>query len=297
VGALRIRTGTQTPLFLAHDGYGDELYFSALAQYLPAELPLYGLPAIPLNEPQLHTLAGMAARMVALIQKVQPEGPYRLAGWSFGGVLAYEITQQLLDKGKKVEFLGLIDAFCPELSYVDTYPEKTPEDVLKHLCERAEDPRLRRCTLPDALCAPERDHDFDELFIRYRELKVLPETFEYLSPEQARLRCRYLALHTRAMDNYRPKPLNIPIQLFVAADRNPDFSLVPSQTLGWERCVPEHLLNVRKAPGSHESMLRLPHIAVLGQQLTQALASKACRGIQNHVSFLKDNEYGIAVGT
>ena len=81
-GARQIREGTQTPLFLVHDGYGDELYFYALAQHLPTELPIYGLPCVPENEPQLYTLQTMAKRMVTLVQEVQAQGPYRLAGWS-----------------------------------------------------------------------------------------------------------------------------------------------------------------------------------------------------------------------
>ena len=86
-GVQRVREGTLAPLFLAHDGGGSELYFSTLARFLPRELPVYGLPSVPPDEPQLHSMRAMAERMVRIIREAQPEGPYRLAGWSFGGLL------------------------------------------------------------------------------------------------------------------------------------------------------------------------------------------------------------------
>ena len=52
--------------------------------------------------------------MIRLMQAVQSAGPYRLAGWSFGGLLAYEVAQQLRSAGQAVEFLALIDTFTPQ---------------------------------------------------------------------------------------------------------------------------------------------------------------------------------------
>jgi arthrofactin-type cyclic lipopeptide synthetase C len=270
-GALQIRGGTQVPLFLVHDGYGDELYFSALAQYFPKELPVYGLPSVPLNEPQLHTMRAMAERMVDLLQQVQGAGPYRLAGWSFGGVLAYEIAQLLLDQGHTLEFLGLMDAFCPEDEDAQEHHEKTPEAILVELCEE------QRMAMPhesssEALDIPDPKLDFDELFNHYRALKALPENLAHLSSREARALCRKLELHLRAMANYRPRPISIPVHLFVADERPPG-SPASTASLGWERCVPAHLLYTQVVPGSHQSMMRLPHIKTLGQRLTECMAA------------------------
>jgi thioesterase domain-containing protein len=55
----------------------------------------------------------MAQRMVGIIRSVQPHGPYRLAGWSFGGVLAHEVAQQLLGLDEPVEFIGMLDSYAP----------------------------------------------------------------------------------------------------------------------------------------------------------------------------------------
>ncbi|WP_150785351.1 thioesterase domain-containing protein, partial [Pseudomonas fluorescens] len=80
--------GSQAPLFLVHEFSGMDVYFAALGQHLPGDYPIYGLPGVALGEPHLNTMEGLAARLVGLIRGIQPHGPYRVAGWSFGGVLA-----------------------------------------------------------------------------------------------------------------------------------------------------------------------------------------------------------------
>jgi thioesterase domain-containing protein len=64
------------------------------------------------NEPTT-SLEAMAARMVPVMQEIQPRGPYRLAGYSLGGVLAYAIAQHLLSIDETVSFVGLIDVALP----------------------------------------------------------------------------------------------------------------------------------------------------------------------------------------
>jgi amino acid adenylation domain-containing protein len=271
-GIRLIREGTQTPLFLVHDGYGDELYFSALAQQLPRQLPVYGLPSVPPDEPRLNTLRAMAKRMVSLIHQVQPAGPYRLAGWSFGGVLAYEIAQHLLDQGHTIEFLGLMDAFCPAVDSVARHDEKTPEAVLVELCEEQGPEVPSEKYWSGGLERPDSNLDFDELFKRYRALRMLPENLAHLSSYEAREQCRNLEIHFQAMAAYRPQPIAIPVHLFVAGERSSG-SPVSTATLGWERCVPPNLLYTQPVPGSHQSMMKTPHIQTLGRRLTESLAA------------------------
>jgi arthrofactin-type cyclic lipopeptide synthetase C len=258
-----------------HDGYGDELYFSVLAQHLPRELPAYGLPGISPNESPLHTMKAMAERMVQLLQQAQASGPYRLAGWSFGGVLAYEITQQLLDQGHAVEFLGLMDAFCPAGDGPADNHKSTPEAVLIELCE--EERAHHRPGAPSATPAFDIEGsppDFTELFNRFRELRALPAKLEHLSPQEALAQCRNLEINSRVMAAYRPRPMDIPVHLFVASER-PQGWAGPGAWLGWERCVPVHLLCPQAVPGSHYSMMTAPHIQVLGQKLAEGLAAAA----------------------
>jgi|GEM_PF-5180924 len=64
------------------------------------------------DETTLHTIEAQAAIVVDAIRAVQPEGPYHLCGWSYGGVLAWEVARQL-SEGDSVNFIGLIDPQLP----------------------------------------------------------------------------------------------------------------------------------------------------------------------------------------
>ena len=111
-GALPLRTtGNQTPLFLLPESSGEMLYGSYLTRHLTGDFPVYGLQLYPSRETPMRTVEAMAAKLRQVIRAIQPVGPYRVAGWSFGGKLAYEIARQLVGEDETVEFVGLIDIF------------------------------------------------------------------------------------------------------------------------------------------------------------------------------------------
>jgi acyl carrier protein len=90
------RSGKETPLFFMHEGGGELLYAFLLTPHIDNRIPIYGLTAKPLDGPQLKTVEAIAMRAVEMIYSIQPSGPYRIAGWSFGGTLAYEVAKQLI---------------------------------------------------------------------------------------------------------------------------------------------------------------------------------------------------------
>jgi thioesterase domain-containing protein len=102
------------PLFLVPE-LGAGAPTAALADALGAELAVHALPPVAADGDAPRTVEGLAAHFVRIIRDVQPAGPYRLAGWSFGGVVAYEVATQLLGRDEAVEFLALFDAFHPAL--------------------------------------------------------------------------------------------------------------------------------------------------------------------------------------
>ncbi|MFD8852881.1 amino acid adenylation domain-containing protein, partial [Streptomyces sp. NPDC059604] len=105
--------GTGAPLFCVHPLGGLSWPYAGLAEHLPAEVGLYGLQAAGLgeDEPLPETVEEMAADYVAHIRTVQPEGPYRLLGWSLGGRVAHAMAGQLEAAGQEVELLALLDAY------------------------------------------------------------------------------------------------------------------------------------------------------------------------------------------
>ncbi|PHM69304.1 Amino acid adenylation [Xenorhabdus kozodoii] len=107
-------TGALLPLFLIHEIFGDPLVYSPLATLLPPELPVYALQALGIHtlEHPPVSIEALAACHIQAIRRIQPQGPYRLMGWSIGGEIAYEIALQLTRGGETVEFIGMVDSYC-----------------------------------------------------------------------------------------------------------------------------------------------------------------------------------------
>ncbi len=107
--------GKQAPLFCIHPAGGTVFCYLELAQLLDEEIPVYGIQARGvdgLSAPH-ETIEQMAADYCRAIKKTQITGPYRLCGWSTGGVIAFEVAQQLLAAGDDVSLLALLDAAIP----------------------------------------------------------------------------------------------------------------------------------------------------------------------------------------
>ncbi len=101
-------SGEKTPLFCVHPGVGEVLVFVNLAQYFVGDRPFYALRARGLNEGEqpFTSFAEMVETYVAAIRKRQPHGPYAVAGYSFGGAVAFEIAKVLEAAGERVDFVG-----------------------------------------------------------------------------------------------------------------------------------------------------------------------------------------------
>ncbi|MFI1719472.1 amino acid adenylation domain-containing protein, partial [Streptomyces litmocidini] len=102
-----VRTGgSRTPLVFVHPVGGDVLCYAELAELLGDDQPFY---ALQLPDTELTSVEAMAAHYVAAVREALPEGPYRLGGWSMGGIIALEMAAQLTAAGAEVELLTVID--------------------------------------------------------------------------------------------------------------------------------------------------------------------------------------------
>jgi thioesterase domain-containing protein len=107
--------GVGTPLVMVHPIGGSGLCYLELARLLGEEQPVYTIQAQGLDgemEPR-KGIPEMASAYVGHVEQLQPSGPYRLGGWSFGGLVAYEMACALRQAGEEVEFLGIIDSRPP----------------------------------------------------------------------------------------------------------------------------------------------------------------------------------------
>lgn len=105
------QTGAKTPLFCVHPGVGEVLVFVNLAKYFLNERPFYALRArgFGANEDYFRTFDEMVQCYVQAIRGKQPNGPYAVAGYSYGGVVAFEIAKALEAAGERVEFVGIFN--------------------------------------------------------------------------------------------------------------------------------------------------------------------------------------------
>ncbi len=106
------RGGSRPPLFFIHPAGGDVLCYAELATALGPDQPFYALQAVDPTGESSPTIEEMAATYVSALREAQPCGPYRVGGWSMGGVVAYEVCQQLR-RADEVDQLTLLDVGMP----------------------------------------------------------------------------------------------------------------------------------------------------------------------------------------
>ena len=108
-------SGSATPIFMVPGVGGNVLVFAKLAKLMGSEQPIYGLQARGLdgNEPPFTSVPEMAAHYVHAIRQVQPEGPYLMAGVCTGGLIVYEMAQQLATEGNTATIF-MLDTWHPE---------------------------------------------------------------------------------------------------------------------------------------------------------------------------------------
>ncbi|MDD5035056.1 MAG: alpha/beta fold hydrolase, partial [Methylococcaceae bacterium] len=253
------KSGSQLPLFLVHEVSGEMFYGSDLTRNIDAEIPAYGLAGQPLDEPPYRTVQAMASRLIRLIRAVQPEGPYRLAGWSFGGTLAYEIATQLIGADEKVEFLGLLDTYNSHGGADHSMEDIDDTDLLlETIASDGLDPAVL-----DEIKADSASMDFEQLVRKCQGLSLLPA---HLTVEEFRnffLRWRN---HKIANIRYLTRKLPIPVYLFATQE---DAAEHPFRN--WDQVLPTDQIRRIPVPGSHQTMVEPPHIESLGEALSQAI--------------------------
>ncbi len=120
VRTLRARPegGDATPVFVFHPAGGSTVVYEPLLRRLPEGTPMYGFERVE------GEIAERAEQYLAPLREIQPHGPYVLAGWSLGGVLAYAVAKLLRDAGEEVALVGLIDVVMPGEPIPDTEDER-----------------------------------------------------------------------------------------------------------------------------------------------------------------------------
>jgi len=254
------QVGEKLPFFLVAGMFGNVLNLRHLAHLIGSDRPFYGLQARGLygDHAPHETFAEMARDYLAELRTVQPNGPYLLAGFSGGGITAYEMAQQLRGSGESVGLLAFLDTPLPWVE-----PLSAVDKASIHL------QRLSRSGL---------GYLTDWLRSRIRwELKRLRGT-ERNGAQEDPSNFRSLEIEAafrRALDCYPLKPYDGPITLFrpkldeayrLSGDRvaNSMREIICPDN-GWTEYCCE--LRVFETPGDHDSMVLEPNVRVLAARL------------------------------
>jgi amino acid adenylation domain-containing protein len=248
--------GSKPPLFCIHGVGANVLSFRELAHYLGPEQPFYGLQARGLDgrEPPLNEIEDMACQYLQAIQEIYPKGPYLLAGYCSGSLIALEIAHMLDAQGATVALLALLEPYPIRQSLVK-----------RSLMDRVEDLR-NRLTNQGFLHT-----------ITYQYQKIVSQIYQRfglpLSSDLQLIRVRETILQASrkyATKIYYPHKAT----LFLTSEsvlNHPDLEQL------WENVTGE--LEIHKIHGRHQddladSCLKDPHVKSLATQL-KALIDKA----------------------
>jgi thioesterase domain-containing protein len=252
--------GGRSPFFLVHPTGGSVFCYAGLARRLGPDQPVLGLQARGLDGEALPVdrLEDVAALHVETMREVQPAGPYRIGGWSSGGITAYEMAGQLAGAGCEVSLLALLDS---------TVPAGVPAGPLSELMARfvedlasvvgVEPPALPAWALSQPACD---QVEAVEALLRGAGL-IPPE----LSRRQLRARLAVFVAGFRAAHAYRPRPYPGRVTLFEA-----EGSL--HTDIGWDAFARGGMTHIA-VPGNHHGILRAPHVARLAERLRNCLVS------------------------
>lgn len=201
--------GDRPPLFCVHPGVGMSWCYASLARHLPPGQPIFGLqsPAILAPASAPSSVEELAAGYLARVRARQPRGPYYLLGWSFGGLVAHAMANQLRRAGEQVALLALLDSY-PAAPTPASSREIESSAVLTQLLGDATTAAAAAVELTG------RDDAAALAEVVRRDNPVLAA----LDPEDVAALARVTADHMRMMPMFRPERFDGDM-LFFRADR------------------------------------------------------------------------------
>jgi thioesterase domain-containing protein/acyl carrier protein len=257
--------GSQPPLFLVNDLEGRVLGYAELARLLGRDQPVWGLQSMA----GADRIPSVAARYLEDVLRVQPSGPYRLGGWCFGGVVAFEMAHQLLERGDEIELLALIG-----ISAYD-FPRLVSSTAWRRY-QRSRTFPLLRDHLTRARAMSVRD---GSRYLLHQSMKVGPYLSRRRSSRVAGPTSRLpggssvaegaLRANRDAFARYVPQALPGRVTLILSREETATYSSDPSSD--W-RGLATGGVDVHEVPGGHDEMLTEPRVQELARLLADALA-------------------------
>ncbi len=262
--------GSKPPLFCIHVLGRGLKFYRPLANHLGSEQPLYGLAAQIMDKKYAppNRVEDLAAHYIKEMRILQPEGPYFLAGVSFGGSVAFEMAQQLVAQGQKVALLALLDTYASETvnqissgerfsAHWNKFLQLGPTYVLKKAKDNVKG-KIQKFN-------HKLNHSLNKIGCKlYLGIgRPLSNNLQDFTFQQENI---------QASRNYVPQVYPGRVALFRSRDQiiDVDVSSCRDPQLGWGKLAAGGL-ECHEVPGTHLGMLQEPHVQVLAEKLTACL--------------------------
>jgi thioesterase domain-containing protein/NRPS condensation-like uncharacterized protein len=244
-------SGSKTPLFMGTPVSNQAFVFKNLIHYLGSDQPFYALKIARDYDVKIaeeEKLEDLAAECIQAIQKIQPQGPYRIGGYCAGATLAYEMAQQLQAMGEKVEALIIIDT-----------PPSQKSTLFRILWRMV---RARILVLTSfKFVAPESAHIVTQVKALAQQVNLYWR--EVIAPLQ-----RSLKYQEKVFFKYKAQHYNGNVTLILPEIEHK----IPGNkvNLGWNDYVSGKVA-VYDVTGDHFTLLSEPHVQQVAQHLKQSL--------------------------
>jgi thioesterase domain-containing protein/acyl carrier protein len=257
------------PFFFIHAGTGEVEVYMEFCDRLGSQYDCWGLQAETLRNytPGNRSIEEIAREYIKKIETVQPQGPYRIAGWCIGGTIAFEMARQLEEKNQEVELLALIDSLPPDDSLATgmKFNLSTELEAVRNCFPELMD-ELKGIDVFDRVW-PEVLSHAGELHIPE---KFLTETTAPLVPDPERLSIEEFVLYlnmVRTLDNARNNYIPIGkvkrgVHFFKASDTVMMKDVIDAGKWNTYSETPARVYDI---PGNHFSILKMPLVKEFAQ--------------------------------
>lgn len=263
--------GSMPPLFMVHGLGGRVLGFHELIRYLEPDQPIYGIEySVSESTPAMLRMEDLAAHYLGEIRKVQPEGPYYLLGYSFGGLLAFEMAQQLCALDQPVGLLGMVDTFLMN----GTEAKGTRRNLIQTAKRKAQalNFHARSVIRGSSRLSHIRDQisvKIDDVIARARG--IIYATLTAWGRPIPKFLERAYDVNLFAARRYQARPYPGRITLFRASSAQDSVDERYGYELGWKPLAGAGV-EVHEIPGTHRDIMREPNVGLLARHVTACLA-------------------------
>jgi thioesterase domain-containing protein/acyl carrier protein len=272
--------GSKKPFFCVHPAGGLAMVYFPLAKAIGPEQPFYSFqyPMLHAGREPYGSIAEIAAEYITEMRAAQPEGPYLLGGWSFGGFVAFEMAQQLQESGEEVALLAMLDTMLPPEGS-DGHANGNHEEE-KPFFMAALDMALSISNKPDVSLG-DLMRVVPAQMVEQALQDVAPGLIDVVLPELEELELQKLAgVFKRSEQLIRDYVFGVypgEVTLFVATEET---ERDEAKEIERWRDLAAGGLQVHRAPGKHLNFVSPPHVSVLAEQLRECI-DRALEGDPN----------------